>query len=286
MHRENLLLLIGAGMLACSCSMNDGASHDNQPANSRQETVLHPGQAPSPLPYSSYVWSEYSASSRQKYQYGAILDDADPTQFLLVNEYPTNPGKDHSFLYSASFNIDFVDSGDRDVFYIVGSVQGSSDLVLERWTHKSKVAPIGGGAPKYYMKRSQLYAGTSLGNIMAIAVSPDDSFLLLLHGSPVTLSKMTLPSGTPIQGIYDESTIPELRMNAPLLWPELHRTEGIVWTLEESAPLPGLNNPGDRVMFRDFDQDGTIDVWSVVDRMTYERDYLESPDWITNYIHK
>ena len=284
MHRVSLLILIGSGML--SCSLNDNASLDGQPENPKPENALRPGQAPSPLPYGSYVWSEYSASSRQKYQYGAILDDTDPTQFLLVNEYPTDPSKDQSFLYSASFSIDFVDSGGRDVFYLVGSMQSSSGFIIERWAHKSKIAPIGGGAPKYYMKRAQLYAGSALGNIMTIAVSPDDSFLFILHGSPVTLSQMALPSGVPIQDIYDENTIPELRMNAPILWPELHRTEGIVWTLEESAPLPGLSNAGDRVMFRDFDQDGIIDAWSIVDRMTYERDYLESPDWITNYIDK
>jgi hypothetical protein len=54
-----------------------------------------------------------------------------------------------------------------------------------------------------------------------------------------------------------------------------HSTEGVVWTLEDVNPL----GPGDYLLFRDSDDDGTIDSWGVYSGANYDSVYGSTTSW-------
>ncbi len=218
------------------------------------------------------VYHKWSTGFVQRILYGEAYNILDPTSFAVLNyDDPFALTASEVFEFSASFDIIQAVGKGRDHFYLLGTAD-SGDSVIERWK-KANVGTPGGSS--YAMKRTELFRGTSLGEISGIGVDHQGRFLMLLHGEPAVISKMSLPSGQPITTVYNSIQIPELNDFSGGLFPRLHYAQGITWT---------INASGDFVLLNDPDDDGIMNSWSVFDHDTYWNNFsytVWSDDFIT-----
>lgn len=263
------------------CDLPSGLSSLHPGATPELEAELI-GQEPSRYPAFYGRFQAYIGEGViQYYDFGANYDAADPTHLVIYNDAPglwydiLEQNYDESYDFSASFEIVTVQARTRDHFYVAGR-SGSEDII-ERW----KKAPVKqvGGPTGYVMKRVQLYRG-ALGGIRCIGADHLGRYLLVLHGSsPVRLSRMPLPSGGTPTELYTSLQIPEMASSQYSLFPRRHSTEGVVWTLEDIDPL----GPGEYVLFRDSQDDGTMDSWGVYSNGDYFDTYGASSSTWTDW---
>lgn len=218
-----------------------------------------------------------SPTFKQTVFYGAAYDAADPTRLLVMNYSDISLFEpDATYEFSASFEIVNVVPRTRDHFYIIGR-SGIGEDIIERW----KKANLGGGGGEYLMQRKEIFRGMQLAGIKEVGVDHLGRFLLVIHATPNIISKIELPDGQPITIVYNVTQVPALAtMSTPTgLFPRLHPTEGLVWTLEGFD----FTDPGARILFYDQDDNGTLDAWTAFSEASYYSQY--SPDdWLDDFV--
>jgi len=195
---------------------------------------------------------------------------------ILGDDWSTN-----AWEYSASFDLLSVSTSGAQHFHVLG--RAGSDYVVERWKFGvgedyGSLRP--GTSPA--MKRKELYRGDALGEIREIGADPERRYLLLVHGSPATVSRVSLPTGTPIVRLYQSSLIPNLEYVTGI-YPRQHFVEGRVWileTFESSSPTSA------RTLLKDHDNDGTVDGWqSPISSQEWNAFAFDDPDaWDGDFV--
>ena len=225
-----------------------------------------------PEGWSDAVLAYLAPDMRQEFTYGSMYDPKNPTHLVVFNYIPSGtdlilPEPTEIFEFSAPFEILCVRAKTKDHFYVAGRTDLGDDII-ERW--KKALTAISGSSP-YVMQRMELYRGPLLGGTKSIGIDHEERYLHLLHGSPTKLSKMALPAGTPAV-LYNNTQIPQLRMDPISVFQRRHMTLGIVWTVEGDYP----DGSSEYVLFFDPNDDGVMDSWSAMDSSSYFPQYSVS----------
>jgi len=198
--------------------------------------------------------------------------------FTLKNSYWVgSEWSQYLYDFTTSYTIRSVVSQTLDKFVIHG-VADNGDGILERWIVK-KVAQPGNpwsqGGP-LTMTRTELYRGSSLGTIAEVGADPDGRFVLVAHGSPAKLSKLSLTTGHPITTLFTVAQIPFLADVYGMV-PMQHLSEGRLWFVEQKASR-------DVLVLHDLTNDGVFESWEVLPGLDWESRYA-GPVWADDFVN-
>lgn len=168
------------------------------------------------------------------------------------------------FIFSTSYEVEQSAPMGKGLFYFLGTAPGG-ECVIERWKRRLVGMP---GSGQLVFSRKEIYRGTSLGTVASFGTDPENRFLLVLHGSPRTLSKISLSPGNAVIPIYDSSVIPMLDDDICCIQAFDYAAIGRIWG------LLALN--GGYVVLRDTDNDGGFETWEELSSDDYEALYPRS----------
>jgi len=198
----------------------------------------------------------------QMIAYGSSLNPSEPN-WLRIRNYPFLVGSPHDeeFFFSAPFDVIDVapKPKKRDFFYVLG--QSGAEFIIQRWKRKPVTTGGFGGPPAggYLMLRTEVFRGTNLGEIKRIVADHQSRSLLIVHGDPLEISRMSLPDAvvTHLTGIKQ---FPELEDWRGGVVAARHYNASILFTL---GVIPNF------LVGEDIDDDSHIDQWFVLDHDTY-----------------
>jgi hypothetical protein len=224
--------------------------------------------------------------SRQGVMFGPYLDYEDQGRFLVRNQtrqYSTSPWSSMYFEFSASFDIISVSTKQKDQFFVLGMDSGIGGeppgYVIEKWTGIPICAYPSGEQTGMLMRRRQLFRGRSLGVIRAIAVDPEERFLLVLHEQEglVSTSKLVVSTGA-TEVVFTSAELPSMQ-DADSIDRRRHVSEGMLWILQDVA----MRNV---TILYDYDEDGTIDTGMTFDYGAWMSLYGQGGDdvWTDDFV--
>jgi hypothetical protein len=272
-----LLCAIGAWIasLRGSCENSDTLiASDIDRADHEVEPLMQPGSQQS---NHWRVATSIEHSSQQWLGWEDVYYPSDPRLLTVLNRTEIDNARwgDVTHDYSTFYDIELVGASKRDWFYLVGTAD-NQDVVIERWK-KKQVNQGGGSGPPVFI-RSELYRGAGLGTIRALGIDPGNRFLILVHGQPALLSKLTIGSGNPISTLYTEAVIPDLGM-VGAIFVRLHESGSRIWTLER-FPLSST-----RTLLFDDNNDGSIDGVEAAVPYAYYNDYYPPETFTNDFVH-
>jgi len=172
----------------------------------------------------------------------------------------------------ASFSIKSIASSELNKLYVAG-VADNGDSVVESWRIRKKTAVLG-GSPILTALGTEIYRGQGLGVIAAIGVDPDSRFLMLLHGSPAQVSKMSLSSGHSATSVA--AGFPFLD-EASFMSRMQHATEGRLWFVQS------LTN-SDILILSDLTNDGNFETSAILTADEWKAAYYGTV-WVNDFIN-
>jgi len=199
-----------------------------------------------------------------------------PSEFAVIEktfDAQTATWSASTFVYSAAFDIELVVGADKNLFFLKGKAS-SGDDVIQKWKRKL----IAFQQQTYYIiLKTELYRGSTLGDISGLNADPEGRFVLLLHGSPLQISKLDLASGFNISTLYASTDIPHLLTNPYLIAPRNHISSGRVWKILGDSTRY-------RTLLFDQDYDGNFESWQTYTAQDYTNLY-PLDDWTDDFLH-